>query len=92
MFWIALLTPFLLLVVAWVIARKGPVARTAIVLTAIFAALDAYALWDVMGARGASTAGLGIVMLGLIQAGFALAVLIASLIARRSASKSNSPQ
>lgn len=90
MFWIALLTPFLLLGVAGAITRNGPVARTAIVLAVIFVALDAYALWDVIEARGASTAGLGIVILALIQAGFALAVLVASLLARRTAS--NAPE
>ena len=85
MFWFLLISPFVVLGLAALIARKGIVVRFAFVLTAIFAFVDAIALWDLMAGSRSSTAPIGLGIIGLVELILAIALLIASPFVRRSA-------
>lgn len=83
MFWLILSAPYALVLLAALVAKKGSLTKLAIVLVAMFAALDGYGLWDVMGENRSSTGGLGLVVIGLIESIVALAFLVAAFMARR---------
>lgn len=82
MFWVLLLLPFVLLGLAAVIAKKGPVVRSVLVLALIFLVIDGFAIWELMSDQ-ASTGSIGLGMLGLLQLVIAVALLIASPFARK---------
>jgi hypothetical protein len=83
MFWALVISPFVLLVIAVLVTRKGALFRTALVLIAIFAVIDAFAFWQLTSVSASSTGSIGLGVLGLIQCVIALIVAIASPFARK---------
>lgn len=83
MFWVVVAAPFALLGIAALIAPRSKVFRVAAALAAIFAVIDAAVFWSIYAEPGSSTSGLGIAALALIQSGFSVAVVVASVLSRR---------
>lgn len=80
MFWVLLLLPFVLLVLAGAIANKGRLVRAAVVLALIFLLLDGFALWDLMSPPRQSTGSIGVGVLALLELLVAIVLLIVSLV------------
>lgn len=89
MFWILVVAPFLVLGLAIWIARGKPLVRFALALGGLFLVLDGLVFWEVMSPPHVSTGSISIGVLGLLELGFAIAVLIASLFARKAAKNVN---
>lgn len=86
MFWALLISPFVLLGLAALIARKGVVFRSALALAAIFAVIDGFALWGLLTEPQSSTGSIGLGVIGILQLAVAVVLLIASPFARKSKS------
>jgi hypothetical protein len=83
MFWALLIAPFAVLALAAAVAKQGAVFRVAVALAGIFALIDAAMFWSLFAGSSSSTGGIGVGVVGLVQCGFAVAVLLASPFARK---------
>lgn len=84
MFWAFVAAPFCLLAIAALIAPKSKPYRVAIALAAIFVGIDVAVVWATFGQPTSSTGGLSFAAIALVESGFAIAVLVASVVVRRS--------
>ena len=92
MFWLLLVSPFLAVGLAALVAKKGVIVRCAIALSLIFIVVDALALWGLLSETQSSTGGIGVAVICLVELGFATALLIASPLVRLAARKRGSSE
>ena len=83
MFWALLVSPFILLMLAAIVARKGLVVRFALALGSIFLVIDGIAFWSLLSEQQSSTGSIGLAVIALLELAVAVVLLIASPFARK---------
>jgi hypothetical protein len=83
MFWLLLISPFIFLGLAALIAKKPILIRSALALVLVLLLIDVIAFWDLVSEPRTSTGSIGLGVLNLIQVAVGFVVLILSIFARK---------
>lgn len=83
MFWVLLISPFVFLGLAVLMAKRRGLMRFALALVLLFLLIDVIVFWDLVSEPRTSTGSIGLGVLNIIQLAISFVVLVLSIFARK---------